>query len=377
VLLAKQKGSKATAKSDTKHGGDKGKSLSKRRKPKISCWGCGKKGHYQHDCCSLKKKGKMDSAAGGSSTNGSGTTPTNNTTPTKPVGGMLLCLLEHEVTCSAIAEGTVRYYIDTEASSHFINEVDALHDYIPFEVPQAITTAKHGMIHAYSAGTLKFTTVTNGKEVTGEFHSIYYIPNIHTHLISISKLFSQGWEPCLSHNGFTLYDVKGHLIMQVLMKNEVYLVTLQTIYPKLSLSACKIGENETSDELLNSYLVHQHEDPLIVFSTGEEAKTISLFNWHRCMGHHSMKTIVDMANGTVTGMALKHIPDDIPKLDTCHLFTLTKSQHLPFKAGQTHATKPLVLIHSNLVGPMPVESVSQCKYRLFSWMITHRQAGCS
>lgn len=60
ALLAKQKGSKAAGKSDTKRGGDKDKdeSTSKGKKLKVSCWGCKKRGHYQHDCHSPKKKEK-------------------------------------------------------------------------------------------------------------------------------------------------------------------------------------------------------------------------------------------------------------------------------------------------------------------------------
>jgi len=109
-------------------------------------------------------------------------------------------------------------------------------------------------------------------------------------------------------------------------------------------------------------LEHQCEDPLVAFKTGEESNAISLFDWHRRMGHHSMKTIVDMANGAVTGMVLKDIPDNLPRLDTCHSCALTKSQRLPFKTGHTRATQVLELIHGDLVGPMPVESVSRCKY---------------
>ena len=89
---------------------------------------------------------------------------------------------------------------------------------------------------------------------------------------------------------------------------------------------------------------------------------ISLFDWHRRMGHCSMKSIVDMSNGAVTGTRPKDIPDDIPKLGTCHFCALTKSQRLPFNSGRTRPTEPLELIHGDLVGSMPVESVSRCKY---------------
>ena len=74
-----------------------------------------------------------------------------------------------------------------------------------------------------------------------------------------------------------------------------------------------------------------------------------------------MKTIIDMANGAVTGMVLKDIPEDPPKLDSRPSCALAKAQRLPFKTGRMRAT-PLELIHGDLVGSMPVESVSHCKY---------------
>ena len=52
-------------------------------------------------------------------------------------------------------------------------------------------------------------------------------------------------------------------------------------------------------------------------------------------------------------------------MDSCPSCALAKAQRLPFKTGRTRTTMPLELIHGDLVGPgpMPVESVSRCKYR--------------
>ena len=37
-----------------------------------------------------------------------------------------------------------------------------------------------------------------------------------------------------------------------------------------------------------------------------------------------------MVKGTVTGMVLKDVPDDIPKMDSCPSCTLTKLRHFPY-----------------------------------------------
>src|SRR5258706_16241919 len=120
-------------------------------------------------------------------------------------------------------------------------------------------------------------------------------------------------------------------------KNGVYPTTLKTIYPDLGLVA---GEPDLTDEALLQRL--EHGDT--AFSTEEKLNEVSLYNWQRRMGHPSMKTIVDMANGAGTGMNLKDGPGDIWKLESCQSCALTKSQHLPFNTGRTRARKPLDLI---------------------------------
>jgi len=373
ALLAKQKGSKGSGRSETGRGGTSepsggSRSSSRGKKANVTCYGCGKKGHYKHECRSPRKQGQGQNAPSTSGTNThtsnsqGANAPANKPNPAKPAGGSLLCLMEPgEFAFSASTDGRAEYYIDTGASSHFIEEIAALHDYIPFEVPRSITTAENSTIKAFGSGTLKFATNTEGKEMKGELHNVYYIPDVRHRLISVGRLFSQGWEPRLSRNGFMLFDTKEHLIARAAMKNGVYPLTLQTIYPNFGLVAGEVDE-EVSDEKLHERLEHEDEHPLSAFSTGEKSDAIGVYDWHRRMGHHSMKTIVDMANGAVTGMILKDVPGDPPKLDSCPSCALAKAQRLPFKTGRTRATMPLELIHGDLVGPMPVESVSRCKY---------------
>ena len=60
-------------------------------------------------------------------------------------------------------------------------------------------------------------------------------------------------------------------------------------------------------------------DPSVAFSAREESESISLFDWHRRMGHRTMKTIIEMAEGTVTRMTLKDIPRDTPRAEQLSL----------------------------------------------------------
>ena len=61
---------------------------------------------------------------------------------------------------------------------------------------------------------------------------------------------------------------------------------------------------------------------LVAFTAGEGERPVSLYDWHR-----RMDTIVDTAEGAVTGVILEDSPDNIPKLDSSPSCALTKARH--------------------------------------------------
>jgi hypothetical protein len=88
---------------------------------------------------------------------------------------------------------------------------------------------------------LKFNADVYGRQTIGELNDVYYIPDIGSRLISIGKLFSQGWEPRLSRNGFALFNKVGKLVLRAPAKDNTYTVTMSTIYPNVSLCAQEDG----------------------------------------------------------------------------------------------------------------------------------------
>ena len=80
-----------------------------------------------------------------------------------------------------------------------------------------------------------------------------------------------------------------------------------------------MGEDDAgeSDDELHKRWGHGDEHPLTESSIGETPDAIGVYDWHWRTGHGSMKTIVNMANGMVTGMVLKDIHEDLLRLDSC------------------------------------------------------------
>jgi hypothetical protein len=65
------------------------------------------------------------------------TSASNKPSPIKPAGGTVLCLTEpQDVAYNTIdAIGFESYYTDSGATGHYVNELEALHDYVSFEAP--------------------------------------------------------------------------------------------------------------------------------------------------------------------------------------------------------------------------------------------------
>jgi len=86
--------------------------------------------------------------------------------------------------------------------------------------------------------------------------------------------------------------------------------------------------------------------------------------------------MVKMAQGAVTGMVIINSPEGrVTRLDDCPTCDFTKSKPLLFKEGRSRATRPLRLVHGDLVGPMPARSIGGSQYG-FILVDDYSRAGC-
>ena len=141
------------------------------------------------------------------------------------------------------------------------------------------------------------------------------------------------------------------------MSNNTCTVKLRTTYPDFGLRARE--ESGISSNLLHERLALRCKSPEVVFSAGEKKEPVSVFDWHRGMGHCSMQPIEDMEKGATARMVLKDVPEDIPGMDTC----VCQCAGGAGRAGREDARNGTTGVDPwDLVGPMPVESVSKYKY---------------
>lgn len=85
--------------------------------------------------------------------------------------------------------------------------------------------------------------------------------------------------------------------------------------------------------------------------------------WHRRLGHPSEKVLSEILKSCNMTFLLNK------NCSFCETCQLGKSHALRFKKFESHAVKPLDLVHTDLWGPAPFQSSSGCKYYIFFWMI--------
>lgn len=155
-----------------------------------------------------------------------------------------------------------------------------------------------------------------------------YVPNLKRNLFSIGVI---------TQKGFDLYLTTNNAL----------------IYSKDSLVAYGIREENNLFKMMFK-VTAKHE--------GNVSITNSLTVWHQRLAHINCKALRSMINkNLVTGIKVEN------KNDTffCESCVLGKQHKLSFiKPTQTKRTKVGDLIHADLCGPMPTDSVGGSKYFL-------------
>ena len=176
-----------------------------------------------------------------------------------------------------------------------------------------------------------------------QLKNILHTPYLSTNHLSVSKL-------CSKNNAYVefhphSYFVKDQVTNQVLLQGN------------LEHGLYRVPFNPRS---------HVHTTlPQVCFLNQADSNL-----WHSRLGHPS-SPVVSRVLSLCKGPGAKS-----STLDFCSSCQMDKSHKLPFVLSQSKSMKPLDLIHSDLWGPSPVQSVTSVKYFLsfiddysrFSWL---------
>ncbi|KAJ8709420.1 hypothetical protein PYW07_009246 [Mythimna separata] len=294
-----------------------------------TCHNCQEKGHIKPRCPRLKKNLKKDHnknlTAGPASSTKKGSTAN------------LVIFPKDTVLASGLCDKD-SWILDSGCSSHMTNRKDWITNFSP-NVKSEITTANNEKIYSDGVGNVK---ITIGNDVKKVISDALYVPKVAANLLSVSKMAADGYVLVFDTNKCSVYRKDN---INVTGSCDVTATNVDGIY-KL-------------DNKRDCYVCMENQEPNT--RTGGNtfvANTNSLELWHRRLGHLSLAGMLSLRDSLACGIAFTN-----NGLSPCTSCFEGKQKSKSFPLSQAHrSTTKLDLIHTDICGPMPVISWSDCRY---------------
>ena len=175
----------------------------------------------------------------------------------------------------------------------------------------------------YDPGTILIQQINGGfKPPTVSLEEVWYMPSSSYHLLSISSLTHHGYCCEITNSGSQIWDKRGCMVIQATALSP-------TITPMTGIVASLVND-------------------------------CSYYIWYQCFGHTSQNTLFH-ASTHLLGVSSLTLPADLAPCKGCQI---GKMSNHTFPASGKQASRPLALVHTDLIGPMPMEPHSHARYIL-------------
>jgi hypothetical protein len=193
-------------------------------------------------------------------------------------------------------------------------------NYEQYKTPTDIYLGDNTAIKALGEGMVKLPT---GSDVLLELHKVLYVPKLAKNLLSVPAMASMGAEVQFDDKKCIISKERKDYVIGKLVDGMLYTVNT------------------------------------VAFAQSSTEQTPEV--WHQRLGHLNNNYVHQLAKKEmVTGM---NYPTDNNLEKECEGCTVGKMHRNPFpKQSQHRATKPYDVIHSDVCGPMQVESKGGNKY---------------
>ena len=315
----------------------KSSSKSKNKDSSIQCYYCCKYGHKATDCKlreqakkirkSNSKKTSKDEAAVNAAI--ASTQAANEATIAD--AEIWACYTTIPTTSDQDPIFQKAWHLDSGATDHICNNKKAFLKIQRLPKPIQVRIGDNSIVPAAGIGTVLLTAL---KSQQIQLTDVLYVPAIGTNLLSVSKLTDKGCEVQFSKNGqATILNQKDRSIATAYRKNGMYQVRVST---------CFLARKSTPKV--------QERRP----------KPFPIELWHQRLGHLNFSDIRKLT-GIATGI---RICPEINNQDRrfCVSCLEGKMDCQYNKQASLRASKKLELIHSDLCGPFPTNSVSGSRY---------------
>ena len=270
------------------------------------CFVCKKPGHFKKDCWLHKKRLEKRNKAG----------PSRGDKKNKESEALMV---------TGFDENDSNYgswFLDSGATDHMTNNFKYFSTYNVFPSPVFVKIGNGSLIKALGKGRIRILSHVGSEIVACHLENVLYVPEIRLNLVSLGSVMGKGFEFYSNYDGCALKKNNVTFVVGVSFRN-LFKLSINVDFPKEICASVAITD---------------------------------MFRlWHSRLGHQNQEYVKDI---------LKLFNKSVPcnKDFFCENCKFGKQTRLPFGEGSRKTTKIGELIHSDVCGPMQVDSIGGSRY---------------
>ena len=232
---------------------------------------------------------------------------------------------EEETLVSSDTLSNSGWIIDSRATQHMTCERDRLREYVAFDKPCIVHLGDNRLILAFGKGAYHIVSDLGDHHLPIVLRDVLYLPDLDKNLLSVRAMVKPG----------ATVEFQGNKCK--ITRNGKLLA---------------VGKNERK-----LYLLQIVEDQHVY----NAQKNSNLELWHYWYGHLGIDNVKVLMKGEmVDGISSK---DNCQECSVCESCIMGKQHKTEYpKDGGKHKSDLLELVHSDVCGPMPVNSFGHSRY---------------
>lgn len=279
---------------------------------KLRCYTCGTPGHKSPDCPDKKNKPRDKSKQVANTVDDS----------------YVVCSIAVPEACRAVssigASSSRSWILDSGCTSHLCGDRDSFDSlYLPAQ--GKLKLANQSSTDVQGCGAVKMSVTGDTSPRLIRFDNTLYVPDLRTNLISVAKITDKGHKVIFQDDSAIVVDRQGQVKFTAERKGNLYYI--------------------------------RKDEECAVATTG--TKFSELKRWHERLGHLNVRDLVNILNKIVGPDAVVGDHKELLDCETCHKGKMTT---LPFPKGMHPCTELLEIVHSDIVGPMRVNSKGGARF---------------
>ena len=220
-----------------------------------------------------------------------------------------------------------KWFIDSAATKHMTYDRQGIENYVEYKEPTKIYLGNDTVILAHGEGNVHLTTC-NPPNVSLDLHKVLYVPNLTKNLLSVPAMALMGAEVKFDSGSCIIAKDGKEFIIGSLLDKKLYEVNIA--------EHANVAHNNKSCRM-----------------------------WHCRLGHLNYDYINELVKKEmVKGMDCDSNNQRDRGCEACILGKMKKKPFPTQKEQERRANKPFEIVHSDVCGPMQVNSKGGSRYML-------------